>query len=779
MIDELSGFDEGRLLLLSDLGPLALVLLAALGAMALAVTWLDMRDLPRRRAVLITALRATALALATFVAMEPAMELRDVTREKNHVLVLVDVSQSQGLPTPDGGDRWERTREVLDELGPLVEGDSDAHRFDVFSLGGDLTPAGLEALRADDVRPRADATHLLEAMRGIREQYAPGELGGVIIVSDGIDNGDLADRVPRGAELDLETRELIGSLRVPVHTIATVDEDDVRDVAIEQVLYDDFAFVRNAIEVSVDVRALGYDDLSLPVTLRREGQPLQTRQVLMGADDDVQRVTFTFVPERIGKEIYTVEVPALDGEAIVENNVQHFVLKVIRDRIRVLHVVGAPSWDVRFLRQLLEGNTNVDLISFFILRTAEDLYRAPNREMSLIPFPTQELFTEELGGFDLVVFQNFTFEPYEMRRYLGNVRDFVQGGGGFVMVGGDQSFSVGGYGGTEIAEVLPVELPPGRSAETLVDLDAFRPQLTEAGRRHPITRLAFDRAANDALWASLPVMHGTNIVGEAVEGATVLATHPSLTAGGSAMPVVTVADRGEGRSMAVTFDEAWRWSFDAVAEGGTSAAYTTFWNSAIRWLIRDPELNLVQVEIAREMFEPGDEVEAQIRVFRPDYAPAADTTGMVQVIRRDLARLAEDEGEVVRETPFTTDETGRWVLRYVVEEPGAYTVRATSALDDGTPIEDDEIFLGVVTSRELRDVSPRPDLLQMLAAASDGGTWRVAPAGRLRSLELSQTRVERVNRRKVVHLWNAPPVLLMLALALGLEWTLRRRWGRL
>ncbi len=779
MIDDLSGFDEGRLLLLTDLGPIALGVLVALSVLALAVTWLDMRDLPRRRAVTVTVLRGLALALAVFVVMEPAVELRDVTREKNHVLVLVDTSASQGLPLPDGEDRWDRTRGALDELRPLVEGASEAHHFDVFALTAELVASSIDALTDEGYAPEGDATHLLEVLRGVRDEYAPGELGGVVLVSDGIDNGNLSERVPRGTELDRETRELIASLGVPVHTIATAAEGDVRDVAIERVLYDDFAFVRNAIEVSVDVRALGYDDLSLPVTLRREGVPLQTRQVLMSADDDVQRVTFSFVPERIGKEIYTVDVPVLDGEAIVENNVEHFVLNVIRDRIRVLHVVGAPSWDVRFLRQLLEGNTNVDLISFFILRTGEDLQRAVNREMSLIPFPTQELFTEELGGFDLVLFQNFTFEPYEMRRYLGNVRDFVEGGGGFAMIGGDQSFSVGGYAGTEIADILPVALPPGRSAEASVDLGTFRPSLTEAGRRHPITRLAFDRAANDTLWSELPEQHGTNVVGQAVDGATVLAVHPALRAGSEPMPVVTVADRGEGRSMAVTFDESWRWSFDAVAGGGTSAAYTTFWNSAIRWLIRDPELNLVQVEIAREIFAPGDEVEAQVRVFRPDYAPAAGTGGTVEVIRRDLSRLAEDAGETVLEQAFTTDETGRWVLRYDVTEPGAYTVRAVSALDDGTPIEDDEIFLGIVTSRELRDVSPRPALLAQLSEASEGGTTRTAPPSRLRSLELSQTRIERVNRRQVVHVWNAPPVLVALALLLGLEWTLRRRWGRL
>src|SRR5207253_11368170 len=134
--------------------------------------------------------------------------------------------------------------------------------------------------------------------------------------------------------------------------------------------------------------------------------------------------------------------------------------KVIRDRVRVLLVVGRPSWDVRFLRQLLKRDPNVDLISFFILRTPGVHPRSSQDELSLIPFRTQEIFQEQLKTFDLIIFQNFNHRPYRMSQYLDGIAEYVRDGGAFAMIGGDQSFSAGDYSGTPIEEILPMTLLP-------------------------------------------------------------------------------------------------------------------------------------------------------------------------------------------------------------------------------------------------------------------------------------------------------------------------------
>lgn len=768
-------FNRGTLLFLGDLARWQIAALVLAALVVVVLTWLDVRDLSRTRRVVLTALRAVVLALAICLVLEPALELKNVTLVKNHVAVLVDVSESQTLATDDGGTRFDRAQAAVDALAPVLEGESDEHVFDLIAFDGGAAATTPDALAAAGAT--GESTHILEAMRGVLDEHGARDLGGFVIISDGIDNGELGERVRRGEPLDAETLALLEQLDVPVHTVATAQEGEIRDVAVARVVRDDFAFVRNAVSVVAELEVLGVQDSPLTVTLRREGEVLQTRQVVLEEGRTRYSVEFEFVPELIGKEIYAVETPVLAGEALADNNRELFVVNVIRDKIRVLHVVGRPSWDVRFMRQLLRNNPNVDLINFFILRTQDDIHRGTERELSLIPFPTRELFSEQLGSFDLVVFQNFNYGPYDMRQYLPHVRDYVRDGGGFLMVGGDLSFQSGDYALTEVADVLPVALPSGSDRASLVDPSPFRPVLTEAGQRHPITRLAFDAAENRTLWETLPPMRGTNRVLEPRDGAVVLATHPTLRAGDGAMPTVVVSEVEEGRSMAVTYDSSWRWNFEHATRGGGSAPYTSFWNSAIRWLIRDPALNLVDVELPTEVVEPGATVEGTIRVFAPDYSPAANTEVTLTVARRALDDLAAAAPEVISQDIFVTNDRGSARIELQHAEPGAYVVTATVEQDEGAALEDSEVFLRVRRSRELRDVEPRPALLEALSEAT-GGRHLDRP-DRARNLEFREARVEEVNRRHVIDLWNAPWVLLVFVGLLGAEWTLRRRWGRL
>jgi len=534
--------------------------------------------------------------------------------------------------------------------------------------------------------------------------------------------------------------------------------------------------------VEVELQVIGLKPTSFPVTLRREGEVLQTKQVSIEEGVTRYDVVFEFVPKRIGKEIYTVSAPVFEDEALTTNNVGHFMLRVIRDKVRVLQVVGRPSWDERFLRRLLKRNPNVDLISFFILRTNQNIQSVPQDEMSLIPFPTDELFNQELGSFDLVIFQDFNFGPYQMRQYLPKIRNFVvEDGGGFVMVGGELSFASGGYARTPIEEILPVELPPLGARDTVIDDEPFRPQLTEAGLRHPITQLAFDPRENRAIWGKLPEQRGTNIVLAPKEGTTVLATHPQLTYGNEPMPVVAIAERGEGRVMTLTTDSSWRWGFGSLAEGGTPREYQLFWNNTIRWLIKDPELKLVKIELPEDTRAPGDDVQALVRVSNPDYTPAKGVKGELSVSYRALGELLEDPDEQAIEQlapiTFVTTGSGQVEVDLDVTRPGVYALEASVETEAGV-FEDQNTLLVVPDVSEFRDIIPREGLMAKVAEAT-GGTHQLLPSANLSAMRFEAPRVVRVNRRKVIQLWDSGLTFALILLLLGTEWTLRRRWGRL
>jgi hypothetical protein len=238
---------------------------------------------------------------------------------------------------------------------------------------------------------------------------------------------------------------------------------------------------------------------------------------------------------------------------------------------------------------------------------------------------------------------------------------------------------------------------------------------------------------------------------------------------------------GDGRSLALTVDGSWRWNYEAVLDGGNSRPYSSFWNSAIRWLIRDPALNLIQVEIQETRVKPASPVSISVRVFNPDYSPAANTEVQMRAVRAALRsgeELAfERDAESMLEETLTTDTRGRVQWTIAPEQAGAWRVEAIAEPSGSEELRDDEVFLSLARSDELREVRPRNDLLRAISAAT-GGEHLEAPAS-LTGLEFAPARLERINRRQIVELWSSPWALIALILMVALEWQLRRTWGRL
>ena len=351
-------------------------------------------------------------------------------------------------------------------------------------------------------------------------------------------------------------------------------------------------------------------------------------------------------------------MPTLPGEAIAENNHRAFVLRVVRDKIRVVHVAGRPTWDVRFLRGLLKHDPNIDLVSFFILRSPSDIEFVPSEETSLIPFPCEELFQEQLRSFDLVILHNFNYSAYCGQFLQPAIVPFVNEGGAVAMLGGDPSFSSGGYYGSELSQILPVVLMPDDSGGTpasgggvsngvsaLIDSEFFQPRLTPAGKSHVVTALRLDVRENAGSWDGPPPLEGLNLVARARPQATVLLAHPKLRDdSGNPMPVLTVAESGKGRTLSLQADSTWRWGFGAVpdpkspdrgrptgrrgrsgrARGRSRArrSLSAFLHTGDPLVGARSPLRLLRIETNDSEYNRGQPVRAELRAFGPDYRPA-------------------------------------------------------------------------------------------------------------------------------------------------------------
>lgn len=757
----MESFDTWKIVSLSPLPAAALALLVVALVAGVALACWGVRQEPQAgRRWLLWTLRLLAGLCALFFLLEPGMRRLQVARVKNRVAVLVDRSASMGFPvSPGGPTRSAAVAQALDALAPQFDALKDRYAFELYGFDPELGPVSADVLRSQ--APTAGRSALFAALRAVQAGQSAGsrKLSGVILFSDGVDNVDL------GQGLTGRPRAVLEKFGVPVSTVA-VGKGSLVDLAVATIKVDDFAFVRNSVSADVDVHARGFKGQSVQVVLRREGQVVGTQAVTFDEDDDTKSVRFTFTPDQTGRFVYTVSVPVFPDEAVVENNVKSFALKVIRDRVRVLLVAGRPTWDERFLRGLLKQDANVELISFYILRQSNEQSGAvvESRELSLIPFPKDEIFQKKINTFDLIFVLNFGNEDPQtsLGYFRRDIEAYVNNGGALAYLGGDRSFGEARGGVNPLDGVLPVTT--AGSAE----LEPFQPRVTADGLRHPITALATGGLSTEAAWAGLPKVPGMNLV-RAKPGATVLLDHPFATVDGKNAPLLAIQEVGRGRTLALATDGSWYWAFPSHAEGAPTRAYERFWSNAIRWLVRDPDLTTLSVAADPPAVEPGRPVVVVVGARTADYQPAPGASISVDLV-------SAEDGRVVAQQTAVAGPDGTARVELPPPGPGAYKVLGRASQGEKSLGESSDAVAVRAVGPELSDARVNGALLADLAKAT-GGAFFEAPGFSLSDVPLLEPPLVEVDRSRDQPLWDRWYWLTLLVLIVGFEWAARRRFG--
>ncbi|MEZ4328162.1 MAG: glutamine amidotransferase [Polyangiales bacterium] len=740
-----------------------------------ALGWLAHREAsalapPRRRALL--GVRAISLTLLFLVCSRPGCAAEHHETIDGRLRVLFDTSRSVDLALGEPA-RSAQARAVVTSF--LEQPDASRARFSRF--GAELAETTLTEL-SDAYPVDEERTRLVESLRRAAADDAELELGAIVVVSDGADTD--FEELPPDFQLD----------GVRVHAVALGVDEDVRDDAIRGLSVDPVGYLRQPLRVRVRVATTLDEPRRLPLRLFHGDELVREQVVSVPASGEVS-VSLTLTPQHLGRALYRVSIPVDVDDAVPANNQRSFLVNVRRDKLRVLLVTGQPSWDVRFLRVFLKRDPAIDLISFFILRTANDLTMAPSEELALIPFPTDELFSEHLGSFDVIIFQNFDYAPYEMGAYLPRIRDYVLRGGAFAMIGGDRAFGPGGYAGTPIETILPVGVPPESLpvSRSLVE-GRFQPRVVTANRHHPLVALLPDERESLRLWEGLSPLEGANQVTRVSALGRVLLEHPREHAlSGGALPVLAVGRAGEGRVLALMADTSWRWGMSTAGASGDASAYDRFWDRALRWLTKDPTLDPARVATDQERYA----AHGRVRV----HGEARDEVHEPYASRELSLAIVPADGDVpVVTRAVTTDAGGAFTAELTApERPGGYRVvvgapaapgstGAASTQDAATGSASttpgpaalaSEWFVVEEGGDELADPRPRPALLRALAERTGGRFVSATALPQLSDFDTRRTRSLGIATRYPFESW---PALLTLAGALILEWSLRRRWGK-
>ncbi len=749
--------DSWKLVSLSALPPVALwgLGVAVLVGAVLACLGVAREPLAARKWAL-WVLRVLAAACAVFFLLEPGLRKVQVARVKNRVAVLVDRSASMTFPVAAGKQsRSQAVAESLAALAPQMDAMKDQFAFEVVGFDPELSPISVKTVETEPAR--GNKTDLLSTLRSLKasEGTSARKLSGVVLLSDGADNGELAQG------LNGRAKQVLEGFGVPVSTVA-VGQGGLKDLAIENIKVDDFAFVRNSITAEVEVRARGFSGQATQAVLRREGRIVASAPIRFASDDDVQVAKFTFAPDQTGRFVYTVSAPVFPDEAVTENNTRAFTLKVIRDRVRVLLVAGRPSWDERFLREFLKQDANVELISFYILRNSPDDPMVGNDELSLIPFPRDEIFSEKVHTFDLLVILNFNNDDLSisLSQYEDSIKKYLLNGGALASVGGDRSFGDARF--TTFADVLPV------STAGASELAPFKVRLTPEGARHPITALGTGSVSTEAAWEALPPIPGMNSV-RARPGATVLLDNPFSVVDGKNAPLLSIWDYGRGRVMALNSDGSWAWAFTSHVGGAQSRVYERLWGNAVRWLVRDPELTAMSVTADSPTVEPGKPVGISAIARSSDFQPVAQAQVTIELI-------SADDGRIVAQQTVPAGPDGAAHVEFPSPPAGPYKIVGRAAQGEKVLGEMSDAIAVRASGKELSDARVNAALLEDIAKAT-GGAFFEGPSFSLSDVPFKEPPLVEVGRSRDQPLWDRWYWLTLMVLIMGAEWALRRRFG--
>ena len=589
-------------------------------------------------------MRVLALSLLVLALANPSFTREDRDPIPSVAAIIVDKSPSQDFRNR-GRQAAEARAALLERLGRI---------------------AGLEVrvAEAGEADGETDGTRLFNALGAVFADVPPDRVAGAVMITDG-----------RVHDVPAEAAAL--GFQAPLHALITGERGE-RDRRIVLTTAPRFGIVGQAQTIVFRIDDQGVAAGPARVSVRRDGETIETRDVVSGTPVRVQ------VPiPHAGANIVEIEASPLDGELTAVNNRAVISIDGVRDKLRVLLVSGEPHAGERTWRNLLKSDASVDLVHFTILRPPEKQDGTPINELSLIAFPTRELFQQKINEFHLIIFDRYARQGVLPIIYFDNIARYVREGGAVLVAAGPDYASPTSLWRTPLDAILPAA-PAGGMTER-----AFHARLSELGKRHPVTRALEGSASEPPHWSRWFRLVDTQD-----------ATGTAVMEGPDGKPLLVLAREGEGRVALLLSDHIWLWA--RGFEGG--GPHLDLLRRLSHWLMKQPDLE----EEALRMSARGRELAIERQTMAEAVGAVTVTTPSGQA--RTLTLQPAAPGLWRGATP--AGELGLW--------------RAT----DGklTAL----VNVGPANPREFAEVTSTTEVLGPLADATGGSARRLDDGGTLR-----------------------------------------------
>jgi Putative glutamine amidotransferase len=583
-------------------------------------------------------LRGLCAAVLLTALANPALQEEDRAPLSDIVIAVVDDSASQSV-----GDRATQTAEALAAITAEVAA---------------LPDTELRVIRLGDA-PGDGGTLAMTALAEALGEEPRARVAGAILITDGqVHDMPLAPSFPAPVHVLLTGRDADWDRRLIIRNapaFAIIGEEVMMTVRVED-------------QGAVPADVAGAADLTIAV----DGGPPATFRVPVGEDMELPLT----LPHG-GANVLQFQVAATTGELTDRNNAAVLSVNGVRDRLRVLLVSGEPHAGERVWRNLLKSDASVDLVHFTILRPPEKQDGIPVTELSLIAFPTRELFVEKISEFDLIIFDRYRLRGILPTEYLENVRDYVRAGGTVLVAAGPEFGTADSLWRSPLNEILPVE------ATSRVIEGGFTPTMTDLGRKHPVTQ-GLEELAPQGGWGRW----FRQIEISAREGGQV------VMQGADDLPLLVLSREGEGRVAVLASDHAWLWG--RGFEGG--GPQLELLRRLAHWMLKEPELE-----------------EESLTAMTESQAVTITRRTIAEMPPGDLTITLPDGTEVT--VPLTETLPGLYVAEWEAPEIGLYRLREG---DHATVFA-----VGPSAPKEFEETIASGDKLAPYVEGSRGGIHRI------------------------------------------------------
>ncbi len=691
-------------------------------------------------------LRLAAVILCLLAALRPSLMLDEKQKTKSAVIFLIDASESMGLNDEAASQtRWTVARKAVDAAREAVAAQGKDLEIRSYRFGVDLS----DDKPGDKAEPKGRETALGSMLLKAFKEAQGVRVATMVLVSDGASNSGLSPQV---------AAQQLRSSQVPVLTVGVGSSDagkGSKDLAARDLVAGPTVFVKNRPEIRGSVSVRGFSNQTIEVELYVEGEarPVDTRTIKVPEGADVVPVTgLKYIPETPGEKRLTLKVKKQDGELIATNNEVSTYLDVLKGGLRALYVQGPDfSWDPHYLVKALDAAREIHA-DFKVIREAARDGRGLLENSEFAP-----------GQYDVYILAGLPADHLttDQQRLLALA---VEKGAGLIMLGGRSSFGAGGWGGTEVARILPTEVGPN-DGQVDPGEDGAKVVPNPLGLDSYVLRLGPTPADNARIWASLPPITEYNRLGRPKRGANVLAM------AGTEPVMVEMDDVGKGRVIAFG-GETWPW---ARPWAGTSneglLAFSKFWRQATLWLARRENKgeNQVEVKLDSRRIPVGQKLEIAATARDPKNEPILEVQ-----YETTVQKVGSGSPNPEPVALYAAGEQSKGPY-FAKGEPGEYevVVRGRKA---GKEIGTDRAkFMVYQDDRELENPAADLALLKQIATITGGDS--LAPEELAKYLKKSGPEPGDYVTQTEKRIWDNWTFFLIFVGLLTAEWALRKAKG--